>query len=416
MLYAIINLRMKRIKIVILLMLLVLSVMNLQSQTKKFLFDATKYETAGNADWVIDEDNHVAARFPTPLQSTITSTTPETYWTGALSSWGIALVKLGHQVESLPVGTAITYGNGTNPQDLSNYNVFIVDEPNSPFTAAEKTAMLNFVYNGGGLFMISDHNAADRNGDGWDALAVWNNFMRTNSVGNLPFGFKFDSVNVSPNTTNVLSTWSSNPILNGPQGAVTQVMFSAGATITIYPAINPNVKGLVWTTGSSQGTTNLLCISSTYGTGRVFAIGDSSPADDSTGSSGHTLYNGWITDANGNHKRLHLNASLWLAKLTGVTNILENGTPVKFALEQNYPNPFNPETKISYSIANSSAVSLKVYDVDGKEVANLVNESQAAGNYSVSLNASKYSLASGVYYAVLNVSGTKETIKMLLTK
>jgi hypothetical protein len=101
--------------------------------------------------------------------------------------------------------------------------------------------------------------------------------------------------------------------------------------------------------------------------------------------------------------------------LAGIVNQGTN-TPDKFSLEQNYPNPFNPETKISYSIANSSAVSLKVYDVDGKEVANLVNESQAAGNYSVSLNASKYSLASGVYYAVLNVSGTKETIKMLLTK
>jgi hypothetical protein len=400
----------------IVLIIVMLSALSLQSQTKKFLFDATKFETAGNADWVIDEDNHVAGRYPTPAQSTITSTTPETYWTGALSSWGIALVKLGYQVETLPVGTAITYGNGSNPQDLSNYDVYIVDEPNSPFTAAEKTAMLNFVYNGGGLFIISDHNGADRNGDGWDALAVWNNFMRTNSVGNLPFGFKFDSVNVSPNTTNILSTWSTNPILNGPQGAVTQVMFSAGATITTYPAINPNVRGLVWTTGSAQGTTNLLCISSTYGTGRVFAIGDSSPADDSTGSPGHTLYNGWITDANGNHKRLHLNSSLWLAKVTGFTGVSETGTPVKFALGQNYPNPFNPETRISYSIAKGSAISLKVYDVDGKEVADLVNDFQETGNYSVSLNASKYSLASGVYYAVLNVSGMKETIKMLLTK
>lgn len=406
--------KMKRILFA--LIIVMLSVLNIQSQTKKFLFDATKYETAGNADWVIDEDNHVAARYPTPLQSTITSTTPETYWTGAISSWGIALVKLGHQVESLPVGTAITYGNGSNPQDLSNYNVFIVDEPNSPFTATEKTAMLNFVYNGGGLFMISDHNNADRNGDGWDALAVWNNFMRTNSVGNLPFGFKFDSVNVSPNTTNILSTWSSNPILNGPQGAVTQVMFSAGATITIYPAINSSVKGLVWTSGSSQGTTNLLCISSTYGTGRVFAIGDSSPADDSTGSSGHTLYNGWITDANGNHKRLHLNASLWLAKLTGITGISENNSPVNFKLEQNFPNPFNPETKINYSIPVNSDVNIKVYDMEGKEIANLVNEFKLSGSYGVSFKAAQYNLSSGVYYAVLNASGYRETIKMLLTK
>jgi hypothetical protein len=67
---------------------------------KKFLFDATKAETAGNADWVIDEDNNTPQRFPTPAQSTITASTPETYWTGSLSSWGIALVKAGNSVET----------------------------------------------------------------------------------------------------------------------------------------------------------------------------------------------------------------------------------------------------------------------------------------------------------------------------
>ena len=60
-------------------------------QQKKFLFDNTKAETAGNADLVIYEDNNVAGRYPTPDQSTVTSATSETYWTGALSSWGIAL-------------------------------------------------------------------------------------------------------------------------------------------------------------------------------------------------------------------------------------------------------------------------------------------------------------------------------------
>ncbi|MFZ4592207.1 MAG: T9SS type A sorting domain-containing protein [Ignavibacteria bacterium] len=402
-------------RILIILILLMISGLNLQSQTKKFLFDASNYQTAGNADWVIDEDGSVPGRFPTPAQSTITQTTPETYWTGAISSWGIALVKLGHQVETLPSTGLITYGVGTNPQDLSNYNVFIVDEPNSPFTAAEKTAMLNFVYNGGGLFMISDHNNADRNGDGWDALAVWNNFMRTNSVGVLPFGFKFDSVDVSPASTNRLTAWSTNPILNGPQGAVSQLNFHNGATMTIYPTINANVKGLIWSTGVSQGTTSLMCVSSTYGSGRVVALGDSSPADDSTGAAGNNLYNGWA-EANGNHKRLHLNASLWLAKLTGVSGIEENSTPVKFSLEQNFPNPFNPTTNIKYSISKSSDVSVKVFDIEGKEVAELVNEFQVNGSYSVNFNAAKYNLASGVYYAVLNASGNKETIKMLLAK
>ena len=65
---------------------------------KRFLFDATHAETAGNADWVIDEDNSNPQRIPTPLQSNITSTTSETYWTGALSSFGITLVKKGQIV------------------------------------------------------------------------------------------------------------------------------------------------------------------------------------------------------------------------------------------------------------------------------------------------------------------------------
>ena len=105
---------------------------------KKFLFDASHAETAGNADWVLDVDGGAVPRFPTPAQSGITSSTPETYWTAALSAWGVALVKLGNSVENLPAGTAITYGNAANPQDLSNYSVFVVDEPNTLFTASEK--------------------------------------------------------------------------------------------------------------------------------------------------------------------------------------------------------------------------------------------------------------------------------------
>jgi hypothetical protein len=55
----------------------------------------------------------------------------------------------------LPPGKAITYGNTSNPQDLSNYDVYIIVEPNIKYTTAEKTAILSFVQNGGGLFMIS---------------------------------------------------------------------------------------------------------------------------------------------------------------------------------------------------------------------------------------------------------------------
>jgi hypothetical protein len=278
---------------------------------KKFLFDATKAETAGNADWVIDQDASVQ-RIPTPLQATITATTAETYWTGAISSWGIALAKAGHTVETLPSGTAISYGNTSNPQDLANYNVFVVDEPNIRFTAAEKTAILNFVNNGGGLFMISDHTISDRNNDGWDSPAIWNDLMTNNGTVNNPFGFSIDLTNITQLTGNVLTGNAANPILHGSQGNVTQLDFHNGATATLSTTANASVQGLIWKTGVTQSNTNLMAASSTYGTGRVFVVTDSSPMDDGTGAAGNNLFNGWTTFS---HVPLFMNASLWLAKL-----------------------------------------------------------------------------------------------------
>lgn len=277
---------------------------------KKFLFDATKAETAGNADWVLDADTS-PQRFPTPAQSNITATTTENFWKGGLSAWGVALVKLGHTVETLPSGTAITYG-GTGAQDLKNYDVYVIAEPNIRFTSAEKTAIINFVKNGGGLFMIANHNGSDRNNDGYDSAKVWNDLMSTNTVKTNPFGITVTLNSISETTSNRLSA-TTNTILNGSQGTVTQLKYSAGATMSISTTANSTVRGLIWRGSSTQGTSNIMCASATYGTGRVVAIGDSSPADDGTGATGDTLYPGWTELSS--HSILHLNASLWLAKL-----------------------------------------------------------------------------------------------------
>ncbi len=278
---------------------------------KKFLFDATKAETAGNADWVIDEDAS-PQRIPTPAQSNITSGTAETYWTGAISSWGIALVKSGNNVETLPSGTAITYGNSSNGQDLSNYNVFVIDEPNILFTAAEKTAILNFVNNGGGLFIVADHTGSDRNNDGEDSRVVLNDLMKNNSIQNNAFGFSIDSTNISQVSSNVRTNSNSNTVLHGSQGNVSQLEFNNGATITINTSANANAQGLIWENSFAQNSTLIMCATSTYGTGRIFLVTDSSPLDDGTGASGNTLYVGWPTYS---HTSLFMNASLWLAKL-----------------------------------------------------------------------------------------------------
>ncbi|MCR5888204.1 hydrolase [Hymenobacter sp. J193] len=279
---------------------------------KKFLFDGSHGELAGNADWVLDVNSGVASALPTPAQSGITSTTPETYWTGAISAWGVALVKRGHTVEQLPAGGRITYGDASNSQDLSRYNVFVVDEPNVVFTAAEKTAILRYVQNGGGLFMISDHIISDRNNDGWDSPEIWNDLMQNNSVQANPFGFAVNSDNIVENSSNALVS-STNPIMNGALGTVSQLSFHNGATMTLNPTANSTVQGLIWRVGVAKGNSSVMAASSTFGTGRVVIIGDSSPADDGTGSPGNTVYDGW--NENVSHARLHLNASLWLAKM-----------------------------------------------------------------------------------------------------
>lgn len=283
------------------------------STAKKFLFDASQGETAGNADWVIDQDNSTPQRIPTPAQSGVTSTTSETYWTGGISAWGISLVKLGHSVETLPSSGSITYGNSSNTQDLTKYDVFVVDEPNIRFTATEKVAIINFVNNGGGLLIVGNHNGSDRNNDGWDAPAIWNDLMNNNTVQTNPFGFSFDAViNFSQLSSNVLANSSSNVILNGSQGAVTQLEFNNGATATINTTANPTVTGLVWRSAVTQNSSNIMSGSCTYGNGRVFFVGDSSPPDDGTGAPNNTLFNGWGVYS---HKKMFMNASLWLAKL-----------------------------------------------------------------------------------------------------
>ena len=93
---------------------------------------------------------------------------------------------------------------------------------------------------------------------------------------------------------------------------------------------------------------------------------------------------------------------------------VEIAAPLEFSLEQNYPNPFNPSTIINYQLPKAGNVTLKVYDVLGKEVATLVNEEKPAGNYEVEFDASN--LASGVYYYQLRAGEFLFSKKMLLLK
>ncbi|MBK7378649.1 MAG: T9SS type A sorting domain-containing protein [Ignavibacteriales bacterium] len=87
---------------------------------------------------------------------------------------------------------------------------------------------------------------------------------------------------------------------------------------------------------------------------------------------------------------------------------------LKYFLSDNYPNPFNPNTSISYSIPENAFVTLKIYDVLGNEVEELINEQKEPGNYQIDFNASE--LSSGIYYYTLTAGNFTSTKKMILVK
>jgi len=289
-------------------------VMPVLGQPAKVLFDATRAEMAGNADWVIDADRYDLGpnaqgrmvpnsqrneanpqRMPTPAAAGIKANTPETYWSGGLSAWGVELVKQGFAVETLPHNGQITFGSPTNPQDLKNYRVFVLCEPNIAFTEAEKTAILAFVNSGGGLFLIGDHDKSDRNNDGCDSPCVFNALMAGN-----PFGIKFNLDNVKETST----SFANAPFVAGALGRADRLKFSNGASLSLSGAAKPAVY-------RNSSRSEALCAYSTYGKGRVVALGDSSPADDGTGDPNDRLYPGWTEVRS--HAILIMNATLWLA-------------------------------------------------------------------------------------------------------
>ncbi|MGE5682816.1 MAG: Ig-like domain-containing protein [Bacillota bacterium] len=104
----------------------------------------------------------------------------------------------------------------------------------------------------------------------------------------------------------------------------------------------------------------------------------------------------------------------YVKKLTVDVEKQGNKIPESYSLEQNFPNPFNPSTTISYQLPQSGFVSLKVYDMLGKEVASLVNENQSAGRYNINFNANN--LTSGVYIYKITSGSFSVSRKMMLLK
>ena len=109
-------------------------------------------------------------------------------------------------------------------------------------------------------------------------------------------------------------------------------------------------------------------------------------------------------------KQVDLDGTATLSESVGV----DVTAPQKFALEQSYPNPFNPSTQISFSVSKEGPVTLRIYDILGREVSTLVNEIRKPGKYTESF--SGIQMASGVYVYVLRTSEGQLTGRMVLSK
>jgi hypothetical protein len=146
----------------------------------------------------------------------------------------------------------------------------------------------------------------------------------------------------------------------------------------------------------------------TAGNKIVFAAFD--PISLTTGTDSSFAYFNWVGPDTAN---VVFQALRWFDIPVGV-NESEGLTPSEFVLEQNYPNPFNPSTTIKFSITEPAKVTLKIYDVLGREVSTLVNETKNVGNYVVDFDAS--GLASGMYIYKINAGNFTTSKKMMLLK
>ena len=137
---------------------------------------------------------------------------------------------------------------------------------------------------------------------------------------------------------------------------------------------------------------------------------------------GHQVFRFVITAPGVHHYHCTPHQSIMVGTITATsvnsvddeTNLVEN-----FQLSQNYPNPFNPTTNLEYTIGSRQFVTLKVYNLLGKEVATLVNEEKSAGTYEVIFNSHSgnvRNLPSGIYFYELKAGNLTQTKKMMLIK
>jgi hypothetical protein len=382
------------------------------------LFDHAHGQDGGSeGNWRVDDN------YPTPLPANPTS---EADWSGQLSSWGYELYLAGNTIRSNT--TAI------NAAMLADVDLLIIPEPQNPFSAAEISAIGAWVHDGGSLFVIANHNGSDRDGDGWDSPSIFGGYSVphiTVPVGSdvetfcgalfgLHFHVKDEGNNSITGTFANVSTDPSDPIIHGPYGTVSAVIYHVGDVMALWPTANPDltsVAGHIWKDGDTGNPDVNIAAWSRYGSGKIMGYGDSSSTADGTDSEPHA--NNW-TEAGSNNREFFLNATMWLLqKSTGVGEGRSEGPPGMSLGLRAAPNPFNPLTRITLRLPAAGDLTVAVYDLSGRLVRTLCSGRREAGAQSLVWdghdNGGRAS-PSGVYLLRALGAGTLEFSKVLLAK
>jgi len=206
--------------------------------------------------------------------------------------------------------------------------------------------------------------------------------------------------------------WKTNLFVTNPDSVFFDSVYVGDSSSTIVDIIN--------------NSTDSLTITGFYNTDSVFSVTvDSLPFIIPPLESYPVTIN-FIPNSDGFYKDvLHIRSDTDTSRIAQVmimigqadtitTGIKDYNSVLSFRLDQNYPNPFNPATTIEFEIARSEFVSLKVFDIRGREVANLVNEERSAGAYKVKFDASN--ISTGVYFYRLHAGEFWEVRKLLLLK
>lgn len=375
------------------------------------LFDHAHDQDAGSTgNWRVD-NNH-----PLPSPAVPTS---ETSWNGQLSSWGYELFQAGHTIRS-------NTSDFTSAQ-LADVDLLIIVEPQDPFTAAEKEAVRQFVFDGGSLFMVANHNASDRNGNGWDSPSIFGGYSQphitvpptndTETFAGALFGLHFhvkdEGNNSITGTFDNVTAAAGNPIIEGPFGDVDAVIYHVGDVLSLWPTANPHLSDVGSLISKDSGSPHVAGWAR-YGQGRIVGYGDSSSCADGTGSENHA--NNWLESGSDN-RAFFLNASAWLLEResTGV----DAPRPLPGLDLRAAPNPFNPRTSIRFTLQNAADVRVTVHDLRGRSLRTLLDEAREAGTHTLAFDGRDRegrALAGGAYLVRVRADGVESWTRVVLLK